>query len=195
MITFSIEMVGDARDTGSRLDKSSNLHWSSRTDEDSTLTSERIRHALGHFASGVTIVTSLGPDGGPVGTTASAVSSLSLDPPLMLVCLGRTSATLAALRAHGAFAVNVLAARQQDLSAHFARSGNAASWSAISSRPGTTGLPLLDGAVATLECELEQCVSAGDHEIVVGRLRDLEVAASDLEPLLHFRGTYASLRA
>jgi flavin reductase (DIM6/NTAB) family NADH-FMN oxidoreductase RutF len=174
---------------------SENLHWSSRTQDESLLTSEQIRHALGHFASGVTIVTSLSPEGEPVGTTASAVSSLSLDPPLLLVCLARTSATLAVLRAHRAFAVSVLAADQRDLSAHFARSANAASWSAISSRAGASGLPLLDGAVATLECELERCIGAGDHEIVVGRLRDLEVAASDLEPLLHFRGAYASLSA
>jgi len=79
------------------------------------------RHAIGHFATGVTVVTSVGIDGQPVGTTANAVSSLSLDPPLILVCFDRSSQTLEAVLAHGAFAVNVLGARQQHLSANFAR--------------------------------------------------------------------------
>jgi flavin reductase (DIM6/NTAB) family NADH-FMN oxidoreductase RutF len=159
------------------------------------MTAEEIRHALSHFATGVTVVTSLDQEGEPVGTTASAVSSLSLDPPLVLVCLARTSATLAALRSHRAFAINVLASAQREVSGHFARSGNAASWAEIAHRSSHGGLPLLDGAVATLECELERCVDGGDHEIVVGRLRELEVAVGDLEPLLHFRGAYASLAA
>jgi flavin reductase (DIM6/NTAB) family NADH-FMN oxidoreductase RutF len=73
------------------------------------------RNAIGHFATGVTVVTSIGADGQPVGTTANAVSSLSLDPPLILVCFDRSSATLAAVLSHRAFAVNVLGARQQHL--------------------------------------------------------------------------------
>ena len=81
------------------------------------------RHAMGHFATGVTIVTSLGADGSPVGTTASAVTSLSLDPPLVLVCFDLGSLTLRAIRGHGSFAVNVLGAAQGQLSANFARRG------------------------------------------------------------------------
>ena len=157
------------------------------------MTPEQVRHALGHFATGVTVVTSVAADGQPVGTTASAVSSLSLDPPLLLVCLARTSSTLAALRARRAFVINVLAAQQRALSGHFARSGNTVSWAAIDHRAGVGGLPVLNGALATLECELEQFVEGGDHEIVVGRLRELEVATGDVEPLLHYQGLYASL--
>ncbi len=89
------------------------------------------RQAMGHFATGVTVVTSIGDDGEPVGTTASAVTSLSLDPPLVLVCFDRESQTLQAIRAHGAFAVNVLAAPQQHLSANFARRGLAAAWDGV----------------------------------------------------------------
>lgn len=157
------------------------------------MTSDQIRHALGHFATGVTVVTSLGTEGVPVGTTASAVSSLSLDPPLLLVCLARSSATLAALHAHGAFAVNVLGAHQRELSARFARSGSAASWNDVSYRVSDRGLPLLRGSVATIECSLERCLDGGDHEIVIGRVRDLDLATGGMEPLLHYRGAYAGL--
>lgn len=154
---------------------------------------DELRHALSHFATGVTIVTSRGPGAKPVGTTASAVSSLSLEPPLLLVCLARTSNTLAALRGHGAFAVNVLASDQHELSGHFARSGSAANWRSVSHRAGSYGLPLLSGALASVECVLERCVDGGDHEIVIGHVRALDIAAGESEPLVHFRGSYAAL--
>jgi flavin reductase (DIM6/NTAB) family NADH-FMN oxidoreductase RutF len=156
---------------------------------------EQIRHALGHLATGVTVVTSVGPDEAPVGTTVSAVSSLSLTPPLLLVCLERRSETLRALRGHGAFAINVLADGQQDLSGNFARRGAASTWAGVKHRLGTTGAPRLDGVLVVLDCELEQCLDGGDHEIVVGRLRELEVTGEDRAPLLHYRGDYASLTA
>src|SRR5246127_4693612 len=81
------------------------------------VTAAELREAMGLFATGVTVITSVDADGQPVGTTANAVSSLSLDPPLLLVCFDRSSRTLAAIQAHGAFVVNVLAAPQQELSA------------------------------------------------------------------------------
>ncbi|MGH3166473.1 MAG: flavin reductase family protein [Trebonia sp.] len=87
-----------------------------------------LRHAMGHFATGVTVITLVGADGRPVGTTANAVSSLSLDPPLLLACFDRSSRTLAAIGTHGAFAVNVLAASRRELSSNLARRGNAADW-------------------------------------------------------------------
>src|ERR1700742_5254804 len=91
------------------------------TDADSDLSSDEFRHAVGHFATGVTVITSVGPDGEPVGTTANAVTSLSLEPPLVLVCFDLKSATLTAIRGHGAFAINVLGHRQRHLSANFAK--------------------------------------------------------------------------
>jgi 3-hydroxy-9,10-secoandrosta-1,3,5(10)-triene-9,17-dione monooxygenase reductase component len=160
-----------------------------------TVSRDRIRHALGHFATGVTVVTSRDGNGEPVGTTASAFSSLSLDPPLVLVCLDRASTTLAALRDQGAFAINVLSARQRSLSGHFARRGGAVSWEPVVHRCGATGMPLLDGALLALGCELEHCLDGGDHEIVVGRPRELELSDETDEPLLHYRGAYASLAA
>src|SRR5882672_10159931 len=100
-----------------------------------------LREAMGHFATGVTVITSAGPDGEPVGTTANAVTSLSLEPPLVLVCFELSSATLAAIRDHGAFAVNVLGHRQRQLSANFAKRGLSAVWEGVSHHRGPTGSP------------------------------------------------------
>jgi flavin reductase (DIM6/NTAB) family NADH-FMN oxidoreductase RutF len=157
------------------------------------MTPEEIRHTLGHFATGVTVITSVREDGGPVGMTASAVTSLSLDPPLVLVFLKRQSTTLAAIRAHGGLAVNILSASQQSLSAHFARARGSAGWEQVGHRRGARRLPLLDGALATIECELERCLEGGDHEVVIARMLALEVSEGAPEPLLHFRGAYAAL--
>jgi flavin reductase (DIM6/NTAB) family NADH-FMN oxidoreductase RutF len=148
------------------------------------------RQAMGHFATGVTVVTSVDEEGDPVGTTASAVSSLSLDPPLVLVCFDLGSLTLRAVRGHGAFAVNVLSAPQQQLSANFARRGLAAAWDGVRHRPGPTGSPRLDGVLAVLECTVENSLPGGDHEIVVGRVHDVEIAYGEAAPLLYWRGSY-----
>jgi flavin reductase (DIM6/NTAB) family NADH-FMN oxidoreductase RutF len=156
------------------------------------VSSAEFRQAMGHFATGVTVVTSVGDDGEPVGTTASAVTSLSLDPPLVLVCFDRTSQTLRAIRRHGAFVVNVLAAPQEHLSANFARRGLAAAWDGIRHRPGPTGSPRLHGVLAVLECSVENRLPGGDHEIVVGRVRDVEISADSAAPLLYWRGSYWS---
>jgi flavin reductase (DIM6/NTAB) family NADH-FMN oxidoreductase RutF len=151
------------------------------------------RHAMGHFATGVTVVTSVGPDGAPVGTTASAVTSLSLDPPLLLVCFDRASSTLQAVRAHGAFVVNVLAAPQQHLSANFARRGLRAVWEGIGHRPGPTGSPRLEGVLAAIECTVESRLPGGDHEIVVGRVHEVETNGNDASPLLYWCGSYGTI--
>jgi flavin reductase (DIM6/NTAB) family NADH-FMN oxidoreductase RutF len=155
------------------------------------VTAAEFRNAIGQFATGVTVVTSIGADGRPVGTTASAVTSLSLDPPLLLVCFDLASVTLQAVRSHGAFVVNILAAPQQHLSANFARRGLAAAWDGVRHRPGSTGSPRLDGVLASLECTVEYQLPGGDHEIVVGRVLDVEASGRGAAPLLYFRGGYA----
>ena len=109
-----------------------------------------LREAMGHFATGVTVITSVGPDGAPVGTTANAVTSLSLEPPLVLACFDLNSTTLEAIRGHGAFAVNILGQRQHHLSTNFARRGLAAAWDEVRHRLGRTGSPRIDGVIATL---------------------------------------------
>ena len=132
---------------------------------------------MGHFATGVTVVTSVDADGKPVGTTANAVTSLSLDPPLVIVCFDLGSLTLRAVRDHGAFVVNVLAAPQQHLSRNFARRGLAAAWDEVRHRRGPTGSPRLEDVLAVLECTVEHALPGGDHEIIVGRVRHAETSA------------------
>jgi flavin reductase (DIM6/NTAB) family NADH-FMN oxidoreductase RutF len=162
-------------------------------DTPADITAAAFRDAIGHFATGVTVVTSIGAGGAPVGTTASAVTSLSLDPPLVLVCFDRGSHTLAAVQSHGAFVVNVLAAPQRHLSANFARRGLSAAWDGVRHRRGLTGSPRLEGTLAALECTVEYRLPGGDHEIVVGRVREVETSEQDTAPLLYWRGAYASL--
>jgi flavin reductase (DIM6/NTAB) family NADH-FMN oxidoreductase RutF len=162
-------------------------------EESTEVSASEFRQAMGHFATGVTVVTSIGDDGEPVGTTASAVTSLSLDPPLVLVCFDLASLTLRAIRSHGAFVVNVLAAPQEHLSANFARRGLSAAWEGVRHRPGPTGSPRLHGILAALECTVENRFPGGDHEIVIGRVRDVETGDESAAPLLYFRGSYLPL--
>jgi flavin reductase (DIM6/NTAB) family NADH-FMN oxidoreductase RutF len=167
---------------------------SERAAETSAVSAAEFRQAMGHFATGVTVVTSVAADGTPVGTTANAVTSLSLDPPLVLVCFDLASLTLEAIREHGAFAVNVLAEPQRDLSASFARRGFAAAWDEVRHRPGRTGSPRLHGVLAVLDCTVEARLPGGDHEIIVGRVREVEVTGEGV-PLVYWRGHYTSLAA
>ena len=148
---------------------------------------------MGHFATGVTVITSIGEDGQPVGTTANAVTSLSLEPPLVLVCFDLASSTLRAIRGHGAFAVNVLGHRQRQLSVNFARRGLAAAWEGIRHHHGPTGSPRLDGVIAVVECTVEHPLPGGDHEIIVGRVRHVETNDEGAAPLVFWRGRYASI--
>ena len=153
----------------------------------------RLRAAMGHFATGVTVVTSVGADGDPVGTTANAVTSLSLEPPLVLVCFDLKSATLAAIRGHGAFAINVLGHRQRQLSANFARRGLEAVWDDVRHQRGPTGSPRLADVIAVIECTTEHTLPGGDHEIVIGRVRHVETNGDGATPLLFWRGEYITL--
>jgi 3-hydroxy-9,10-secoandrosta-1,3,5(10)-triene-9,17-dione monooxygenase reductase component len=152
-----------------------------------------LREAMGHFATGVTVITSVGPDGEPVGTTANAVTSLSLEPPLVLVCFDLKSATLSAIRGHGAFAVNVLGHRQRQLSANFARRGLSAVWEGVSHHRGPTGSPRLADVIAVIECTVEHSLPGGDHEIIIGRVRHVGVNGEGATPLLFWRGKYTSI--
>jgi flavin reductase (DIM6/NTAB) family NADH-FMN oxidoreductase RutF len=145
----------------------------------------RLRAALGHFATGVTVVTAAA-NGARHGSTANAMSSVSLTPPLLLVCLRDESLTLAALLESGRFAVNVLHADQQDLARRFARRD--AGWDGVAHRDGR-----LDGALATLECAVHDVAEGGDHRIVVGRVVTVEHPDEHAPPLLFYRGAYGGL--
>ncbi|MET9531226.1 MULTISPECIES: flavin reductase family protein [unclassified Streptomyces] len=163
---------------------------SASTTVQDNVTAGSFRLAVGSFCTGLTVISAMGPDG-PVGFTCQAFSSLSLDPPRILVCPGRTSTTWPVIRGVGRFCVNVLAADQTDLSRRFARSGGnkyvGLQWSCP---PG--GSPRLDGACSWLECATETEFDAGDHFVVAARVLALDTV-EDRKPLLYHRGRYASL--
>jgi 3-hydroxy-9,10-secoandrosta-1,3,5(10)-triene-9,17-dione monooxygenase reductase component len=146
------------------------------------------REVLGHFCTGVTIVTGL-LDGEPFGMTCQSFSSVSLDPPLVMFCPSKTSTTWPSLRRAGRFAVNVLGDDQAQLSQDFAVSGGP-KFTGKTWEPGITGAPLIAGAIAYVECVLARVYAAGDHEIVLGQVVALERSASGGMPLLFFRSRY-----
>ncbi len=156
---------------------------------------ELLRRALGQFATGVTVITTLDAEGCPLGTTATAVASLSLAPPLVLACLAHDSTTLLGIRDHGAFAINVLAEGQQELSGNFARRGGLASWDGCAYDRWGSGCPRLADTLASVDCDVEALLEGGDHEIVIGRVRDADVEESMAWPLLHWRGRYCGLES
>ncbi|TFV87980.1 flavin reductase family protein [Blastococcus sp. CT_GayMR16] len=149
-----------------------------------------LREVLGHFASGVTVVTAV-TDDGPTGFTCQSFSSLSLDPPLVAFAPARTSLTWPKLRAIGTFCVNVLAEGQDDVSQNFARSGSD-KFAEVRWSPSAHGSPVLDDVVAWIDGELWAEYDGGDHSIVVARVLDLG-ADPDRRPLLFHRGTYGLL--
>jgi flavin reductase (DIM6/NTAB) family NADH-FMN oxidoreductase RutF len=151
-----------------------------------------LRDAMSRFATGVTVVTTLGPDGEPHGATANAFTSVSLDPPLILVCLAHTSNTLQALRVHGSFAVNVLSSEHEGLARSFARSGAEAAWD--DHLPGPTGSPLLAGVHAAIDCTVFAVYPGGDHDIVVGEVQHVLVDDEPGDALLWFRSTFGTVR-
>lgn len=153
----------------------------------------RFRDTLGAFPTGVTVVTARGA-GGPAGLTTNAFTSLSLEPPLVLACFDNGSRTLAVVRETGRFAINVLRAGQEDVAAVFASKRVAAEKFADVTHAEAHGLPVLDGALAWLACDVRELLPGGDHTIGVGAVTALDVDA-DGEPLVFFRGRYAGLRA
>jgi 3,4-dihydroxy-2-butanone 4-phosphate synthase len=153
----------------------------------------QMRNVMGHFATGVSVVTARDGEGAPVGTTANAISSVSLDPPLLLACLARSSETLAAIREGGRFAVNVLSAEQRHHSDRFAAKGDAVRTHEVDFDDHELGVPVLPGALATIACEVEAIHPAGDHEIVVGVAHHLEHRDPGAKPLLFYRGSYSQL--
>lgn len=157
-------------------------------------TGRRMREVMGHFATGVSVVTAPGTGGAPVGTTANAISSVSLDPPLLLACLARSSETLAAIRAAGRFGINILSNEQRHHSDRFAKKGDAIRSHEVDFDDHDLGVPVLPDSLATVVCEIEAIHPAGDHVIVVGLAHHLEHRGPGAWPLLFWRGSYAQIR-
>lgn len=151
-----------------------------------------LRRAFGHFATGVTIVTTRDAGGAPVGVTASSFNTVSLAPPLVLWSVARNAYSFSAFAQADHFAVHVLAAGQRDLSDRFARPATD-KFGGLALGQGHGGVPLLPGAPVVFECAAEHRYEGGDHLILVGRvLRITESDAADA-PLLFHRGRYAGL--
>jgi flavin reductase (DIM6/NTAB) family NADH-FMN oxidoreductase RutF len=152
---------------------------------------DEFRRVLSHFASGVTILTTRDSDGRPVGLTASAFTSVSLEPPLVLVCVDRKARCHDAFDTADHFAVNVLGAHQEDLSRRFASAELDDKFDGLAHAPGALGAPLIEGALAHIECVRVSAYPAGDHTILVGRVE--ASAVGDGHPLLYYRGRYDRL--
>ncbi|MBI1792322.1 MAG: flavin reductase family protein [Acidobacteria bacterium] len=158
----------------------------------SSLSPQDLRRACAQFATGITVVTVLDPEGTPHGMTANSFTSVSLDPPLVLVCVDYRTRLLGYLQPGVAFGVNVLGEDQQDLSAQFARSGqdrfNGVEWIT-----GETGVPLFPGVLAALECMVARAVEGGDHAVLIAEV--MRVSWTEGRPLLYFNSSYQALRS
>ena len=146
----------------------------------------RFREVLGHFATGITIVTAL-EEGVPVGFSCQSFAALSLDPPMVVLAPARTSTSWPRIRAAGSFCVNILGEHQEAVCRAFAISGGD-KFSGVGWRPGITGAPVIDNSLAVVECELGDIFDGGDHEIVTGRVVALDVGEGG--PLLFYRGGF-----
>jgi 3-hydroxy-9,10-secoandrosta-1,3,5(10)-triene-9,17-dione monooxygenase reductase component len=156
-------------------------------DDSATIDVAKFRQVLGHFPSGVTVVTAMGADG-PVGLAVGSFTSLSLEPAQVLFCPAKTSSSWPIIRDVGEFCVNILADDQEDVSRVFASKG-ADKFSEIGWRRSGNGSPLLDGVLAYVDCTVGPVLDGGDHEIVVGIVQDLGVKHEG-GPLVFFRGGY-----
>ncbi len=148
---------------------------------------QEFRTALGHFASTVTVVTVRCADGRLAGITVTAFSSLSLEPPLVLICIDRRAFLHDHLKTAGVFAVNMLGERQEVISRRFA-SSDPDQFRGVGYTSGLEGVPLLDDVLATIECRVVDQHEDGDHTIFVGQVESTRV--TDGKPLLYYRGGY-----
>ncbi|HET9896626.1 MAG TPA: flavin reductase family protein [Streptosporangiaceae bacterium] len=150
---------------------------------------ERFRQVLGHFCTGITVITAI-DDGEPVGFSCQAFAALSLDPPLVLFCPARTSSTWPKIERSGYFCANVLTAEQGHLATLFGRSDprrfDQVTWAA-----DAAGSPVIDGVLTWVSCKVHDVLTAGDHYVVVGLVRELGDVGRQ-RPLLFYRGRYAT---
>ena len=152
-----------------------------------------LRDTLGHFASGVTIISGI-DDAGPIGFTCQSFYSVSMDPPLISFSVMTTSTTYPRIRETGRFAVSVLSHHQHGVSSQFARKG-ADKWAGIPWEQTAAGNPVIEDSLAWLDCEIWAEHEAGDHQIVIGRVLETSPARGHRhEPLLFFKGAYRHLR-
>lgn len=153
---------------------------------------DTFRSVLGRFASGVTILTARDANGGDHGMTVSAFCSLSLDPPLVLVCIDHDASMLPLLLAHPPVGISILAAEQETYSRRFAAEEDDR-FDGIAFTRGANGVVLLDGSLAHMECRLLEHHRSGDHTIFIAEIEQAQSHTTDGRPLLYYRGGYAQL--
>lgn len=154
-----------------------------------SLTSAALRQAFSWRAAGISIVTTRDQDGCLFGLTATAVTSLSLDPPLVLVCVNNRAHSAAVLQTHAPFVVQFLAASQESLARRFA-SPAPDRFAGVAYHLTPSGCPQLEGVLASIECAPYQTYPGGDHIIVVGRVIDVHISGDDTLPLIYFRSQF-----
>jgi flavin reductase (DIM6/NTAB) family NADH-FMN oxidoreductase RutF len=153
--------------------------------------SAEFRRILGHWTTGVAIVTSVAPGGHPRGLTANAVASVSLEPPLVLVCVERGADTHDSIRSAGSFAISILPQAAERTARRFAGDATETKFEGIAWRAVLSGAPVLDEALAWVDCRVQDAYDAGDHSIYVGAV--LAGDAREGEPLVYYRGGFNRL--
>jgi flavin reductase (DIM6/NTAB) family NADH-FMN oxidoreductase RutF len=151
---------------------------------------QELRRVMGHFATGVAVITTKDKDGVPNGLTANAFLSLSLNPPLVLISVDKSAQCYACFECENGFTVNFLGEDQEELSRRFATKG-IDKFAGLQWHEGINGAALLDGVLGYVECKIRQCLDGGDHTIVVGEVLDAHAAGE--RPLLFFKGKYQRL--
>lgn len=157
----------------------------------SQVDAREFRNALGTFATGVTIITTMSEEGEPIGLTANSFSSVSLDPPMVLFCLGRLSYSFAHFENSKHFVVNILSESQETQSNHFAKP-SVDKWNDVTYDLCGNGCPAFKDALAIFECATHDLHDAGDHVIIVGEVEEFRYRAEG-DPLLYYRGRYAQI--
>lgn len=153
----------------------------------------RLREAMRRLAAGVSVVTSTDPGGAPFGLTATAVCSVSIEPPVILACLASSSSTHEAITACERFAINFLGQRDAELARRFSSSATD-KFVGVSWKAGATGCPVFSDALAVCECLVERVIQAGDHTVFFGQVVNIEIAdGMPGDPLIYFRGAYGAL--
>ncbi len=153
---------------------------------------ERFRSVMSHFATGITVVTGADAEGQGVGLTANAFTSVSLRPPLILVCLANESRSREVFLATSRFAVGILRSGDEALAHRFAGDTRDARFDDLAFRTEVTGAPVLDRALAWLDCRLWDSVEAGDHTVLFGEVMACGVSG-DADPLVFFQGSYRTV--
>jgi flavin reductase (DIM6/NTAB) family NADH-FMN oxidoreductase RutF len=151
---------------------------------------QELRRVMGHFATGVTVITTKDNDGAPQGLTANAFMSLSLDPPLVLISVDKGATCYGCFGLQNGFTVNFLSEDQEEISRRFATKG-ADKFAGLKWRAGSNGVAIIDGVIGFVECQITESHDGGDHTIVVGEI--VNVHATGDRPLLFFKGKYQRL--